>query len=94
VANASKSAGSTTGGVVRLGVATGAAFPDTLTGGAYAANAGAQLVTIASTLDARSVALLQELQPALVAVSVFGGKNVISDAIVDQVTRAVKGKAG
>jgi hypothetical protein len=37
---------------------------------------------------------LQELQPALVAVSVFGGPNVIPAAIVDQVTRTVKGKAG
>ncbi|GAA1980773.1 cell wall-binding repeat-containing protein [Catenulispora subtropica] len=82
------------GAVTRVGIATGTGFPDALTGGAYAANAGAQLVTIASTLDAQTLALLQQLQPALVSVSVFGGPNVISPSVVDQVTKAVKGKAG
>jgi putative cell wall-binding protein len=81
-------------GVTRIGIATGTAFPDALTGGAYAANAGAQLVTIPSTLDPQTVALLQQLQPALLAVSVFGGPKVVPDAVVGQVTRAVKGKAG
>ena len=89
-----RAAAAMNGGVVRIGLATGTAFPDALTGGAYAANAGAQLVTVATSLDPRTVALLQQLQPALVAVSVFGGPNVVSQSLVDQVTRAVNGKAG
>ncbi|NUR60096.1 MAG: hypothetical protein HOV87_15735, partial [Catenulispora sp.] len=89
-----RAAAAMSGGVLRIGVATGAGFPDALTGGAYAANAGAQLVTVATALDPRTVQLLQQLQPALLAVSVFGGPNVVSPSIVDQVTRAVKGKAG
>ncbi|MEY9887727.1 hypothetical protein ABIA31_001356 [Catenulispora sp. MAP5-51] len=82
------------GGVTRIGIATGAAFPDALTGGAYAANAGAQLVIVPSTLDPRTVALLQQLQPALIAVSLFGGTSVISPGTADQVTRTVHGRSG
>ncbi|NUP48239.1 MAG: choice-of-anchor D domain-containing protein [Catenulispora sp.] len=89
-----RAAAAANGGVVRIGIATGMAFPDALTGGAYTANAGGQLVTIASPLDPRTVALLQQLQPALLSVSVFGGKNVVPQPVVDQVTAAVKGKAG
>jgi putative cell wall-binding protein len=89
-----RAAAATSGGVVRLGVATGAGFADALTGGAYAANTGAQLVTVATALDARTVTLLQQLQPALLAVSIFGGPNVVSPAVADQVTRAVNGRAG
>jgi hypothetical protein len=82
------------GGVTRIGIATGGAFPDALTGGAYAANAGAQLVTVGSVLDPRTIALLQQLQPALLSVSMFGGVNVVSAGIADQVTRAVGGRKG
>lgn len=82
------------GGVTRIGIATGTAFPDALTGGAFAANAGAQLVTVSSSLDPRTIALLQQLQPALLSVSLFGGATVISPGVSDTVTRTVHGRAG
>ncbi|MFL6117818.1 MAG: cell wall-binding repeat-containing protein [Catenulispora sp.] len=85
-------AAATAGGVTRLGLATGTAFPDSLTGGAFAANAGGQLVIVESPLDATTLALLRQLQPALVTVELFGGTNVISAALADQVTSAVHGK--
>ncbi|MBW8805288.1 MAG: cell wall-binding repeat-containing protein [Catenulisporales bacterium] len=81
------------GGVLRIGVATGSAFPDALTGGAFAANAGAQLVTVESPLEPTTLMLLQELQPTLVTVALFGGSKVISPALTEQVTGAVHGKA-
>lgn len=89
-----RAAAAASGGVTRIGVATGTGFPDALTGGAFAANSGAELVTVASPLDARTITLLQQLQPALVSVSMFGGVNVIKPATADQVTRAVNGRAG
>jgi hypothetical protein len=82
------------GGVIRVGIATGAAFPDALTGGAFAANAGAQLVTVSSALNPGTISLLQQLQPSLLSVSLFGGTNVISQSLADQVTRTVHGRTG
>lgn len=81
------------GGVHQIGVATGAGFPDALTGGALTAATGGELVLVPSTLPVQIANLLSALRPQLTSVDLFGGTAVISPALAGQVTSAVNGRA-
>ncbi|GAA1994665.1 hypothetical protein GCM10009838_68770 [Catenulispora subtropica] len=76
-----------------LGVASGESFPDALTGGAYAANAGMPLlITEPDTLAEPSRVRLAQWANTLSAVTVFGGPKAVADTVVSSVAAAVKGK--
>jgi putative cell wall-binding protein len=76
-----------------VGIASGESFPDALTGGAYAANAGIPLLITES--DALAAPTLQQLSGwanALTAVTVFGGEKAVGSGVLSEIVSAVKGK--
>lgn len=76
-----------------VGVASGATFPDALTGGAYAANAGIPLlITEPTTLSSPSQARLSGWINSLTAVTVFGGHAAVSDSVLGAIAASVHGK--
>ncbi|MEY9931644.1 putative cell wall-binding protein [Catenulispora sp. GP43] len=73
-------------------MASGVNFPDALTGGAYAANAGEPLLlTDPQTLPAVIAARLSALAPQLRSITLFGGPNAVSTAVENQVVETVHG---
>ncbi|NUR57872.1 MAG: hypothetical protein HOV87_04095 [Catenulispora sp.] len=77
-----------------LGIASGTVFPDALTGGAYAADAGVPLLlTDPKGLPDTVRLLLAALHRQLAAVQIFGGSLAVSDAVDAQVVKAVGGHA-
>ncbi|NUR29324.1 MAG: cell wall-binding repeat-containing protein, partial [Catenulispora sp.] len=78
--------------LTHLGIATGLGFPDALTGGAFTASQGGALVIIPSTLGPDTTHLLNALAPRLATVTMFGGKNVVSETVAGQITTAVGGR--
>jgi hypothetical protein len=75
-----------------VGVASGTAFPDALTGGAFAANAGIPLLTTdPATLSDPTRLRLTGWAGSLTAVTVFGGKVAVSDPVVGGIAGAVNG---
>lgn len=85
VVNATTAAGP----VYRVAVATGDGFPDALTGGALAAETGAVLVTVPSTLTPSISAMLTAMAPNLSWVRMFGGTSVLGPAIQQGLVQAV-----
>ncbi|MBN2248012.1 MAG: cell wall-binding repeat-containing protein [Coriobacteriia bacterium] len=66
-----------------IGIATGADFPDALSGGAACGyERGILLLTPANTLDAHAAAFLADHTVALREIYVFGGSGVVSDAVL------------
>jgi putative cell wall-binding protein len=77
-----------------VGVASGAAFPDALTGGAYAANAAEPLLlTEPDSLPGPTAALLSTWAPQFTAVTVFGGHAAITDQAFAAIVKSVHGTA-
>ena len=78
-----------------VGIASGESFPDALTGGAYAANAGIPLlITESDTLAAPTRYQLSGWANALTAVTVFGGQRAVSSDVMSDIASAVGGKVG
>lgn len=78
-----------------VGIASGSAFPDALTGGAYAANAAEPLLlTAPGSLSAPTAALLSGWASQFTAVAVFGGEAAISGPTFATIVKTVHGKAG
>lgn len=78
-----------------VGVASGTAFPDALTGGAYAANAAEPLLlTAPGALSAPTASLLSGWASQFTAVTVFGGESAISGPTFTAIVKAVHGTAG
>lgn len=80
-----------TGHASGLGVATGFNFPDSLTGGAYAAIAGEPLMLT----DPRSVSpqllwTLNGMTTTLKSVQIFGGQKAVPQGIEDAITAALR----
>ncbi|MEZ0114861.1 hypothetical protein ABH920_008896 [Catenulispora sp. EB89] len=76
-----------------VGVASGAAFPDALTGGAYAANAGMPLlITEPAGFPAPIRAVLSAEAPTLRSVTLFGGDQALADSVEYAIASTVKGK--
>ena len=77
-----------------VGVASGMAFPDALTGGAFAANAGIPLlITAPGTLSGPTRSLLAGWAYSLTAVTLFGGEKAITPTVDGEIVTAVHGKA-
>ena len=78
-----------------VGVASGATFPDALTGGAaIAASGGALMLTEQATLSEPTRATLTGWQSQLSMVEVFGGSAAIGDRPFASVVAAVQGSIG
>ncbi|WP_344656128.1 cell wall-binding repeat-containing protein [Catenulispora subtropica] len=76
-----------------VGVASSVTFPDALTGGAYAANAGMPLlITEPGALSDSTRFQLSGWANSLVAVEVFGGRVAVSDGVMNDVARTVHGR--
>jgi putative cell wall-binding protein len=76
-----------------VGIASGATFPDALTGGAYAANAGIPLlITENDTLVDPVRRQLSGWAAALGAVTVFGGEKAVDGSVLNDIAGAVHGK--
>ncbi|MEH6992958.1 cell wall-binding repeat-containing protein [Neobacillus drentensis] len=69
-------------------VATGYNFPDSLAGAALAAKDKAGIVLVSSTLPEAAKAYLSSLD--LVEVNVFGGEDVVSPAVVSEISKLLK----
>jgi putative cell wall-binding protein len=77
-----------------IGVASGTTFPDALTGGAYAANAGEPLLlTAPGSLPSTTAGLLAGWASQFTAVTVFGGQSAISGPTFAAIVKAVHGSA-
>lgn len=77
------------------GLASGTVFPDALTGGAYAANAGIPLLlTDPKALPPNVSGLLALWKQQLAAVEIFGGPVAVSVGVQSSVATAVGGKIG
>jgi hypothetical protein len=77
-----------------VGVASGVAFPDALTGGAFAANAGIPLlITAPGTLSGPTRSLLAGWAYSLTAVTLFGGEKAITPTVDGEIVTAVHGRA-
>ena len=75
-----------------VGVAYAFNFPDALTGGAFAANAGEPLLlTGSTTADPGLLAALNGWRSSVTAVEIFGGKSVISQNAENQIANAIGG---
>ncbi|WP_190276714.1 cell wall-binding repeat-containing protein [Catenulispora acidiphila] len=73
-----------------VGVASGTAFPDALTGGAFIANAGGALVlTDPTRLTASTGALLTGWHGGLSTIEVFGGPLAVSGPTYDAIVKTV-----
>lgn len=78
-----------------VGIASGESFPDALTGGAYAANAGIPLlITENDTLAAPTRYQLSGWAHALTTVTVFGGQKAVSSGVMSDIASAVSGRIG
>lgn len=78
-----------------VGIASGVAFPDALTGGALAANAGAPLLlTDPVALPDSTRGLLASWAPQLAEITVFGGTAAIPTRTFQSIVDAVHGRAG
>jgi hypothetical protein len=78
-----------------VGIASGSAFPDALTGGAYAANAAEPLLlTDPGSLSAPTASLLSGWASQFTAVTVFGGNAAISGPTFAAIVKTVHGTAG
>lgn len=78
-----------------VGIASGVAFPDALTGGAFAANAGAPLLlTDPVALPDSTRGLLASWAPQLAEITVFGGGAAIPTRTFQSIVDAVHGRAG
>jgi putative cell wall-binding protein len=76
-----------------VGLSSGVNFPDALTGGAYAANAGMPLLlTDPRALPDSTAATLAALAPHLTAVTLFGGNAAISSDVEASIAKAVHGR--
>ena len=76
----------------RVGVASGQAFPDSLTGGAYAASAGMPLLlTDPRTLSPTTAHLLATLAAQLQSVTIFGGPAAVSPTTEGDIVTSVHG---
>jgi putative cell wall-binding protein len=76
-----------------IGVASGTTFPDALTGGAFAANAGVPLlITEPTVLSGPTQAQLAMWVNSLATVDVFGGKVAVSDGVLNAVATTLHGK--
>jgi parallel beta-helix repeat protein len=81
--------------VTGAGIASGMNFPDALTGGAYAANAGMPLLlTDPKSLPGTTGDLLGSLASHLVAVTLFGGPAAISPDVEGAIAARVHGRLG
>jgi hypothetical protein len=77
------------------GLASGTVFPDALTGGAYAANAGIPLLlTDPKQLPPNVAALFATWKQQLAAIEVFGGPAAVSTGVQSSVATAVGGHVG
>jgi parallel beta-helix repeat protein len=78
-----------------VGLASGTVFPDALTGGAYAANAGIPLLlTDPQQLPANVAGLLGSWQRHLAAVEIFGGPAAVSTGVQAAVAKQIGGRVG
>lgn len=76
-----------------VGIASGVTFPDALTGGAFAANAGMPLlITEPTTLSEPARACLAGWVSQLTAVTVFGGPAAVTAGTETQIAAAVHGR--
>ncbi|MFL6116903.1 MAG: cell wall-binding repeat-containing protein [Catenulispora sp.] len=76
-----------------VGIASGLTFPDALTGGAYAANAGMPLlITEPTTLSGPTRYRLSGWINSLTFVTVFGGTAAVNEGVVNDIAAAVHGK--
>jgi PKD repeat protein len=76
-----------------VGVASGEAFPDALTGGAYAANAGMPLlITEPAALPDPIRAVLSAEARTLGAVTLFGGGQAVADGVETAIANTVDGR--
>ena len=79
---------------VGAGVSSGVTFPDALTGGAFAANAGLPLLlTPPNALAPDTAMVLQGWARSLTSVTIFGGPNAVTRPVADAITRVVGGRA-
>jgi len=77
-----------------IGVATGSAFADALTGGAYMAmNGGPLLLTKSASLPAPTVQAVRSVWSTTSEVDVFGGPNAVSATVFGQLVSMVHGVA-
>lgn len=76
-----------------VGVASGEVFPDALTGGAYAANAGMPLLITEPTMLPDPIrAVLSAQAHTLSTVTLFGGDQAVSNGVESAIAGAVDGK--
>ncbi|ACU72020.1 putative cell wall binding repeat 2-containing protein [Catenulispora acidiphila DSM 44928] len=76
-----------------IGVASGKAFPDALTGGAYAANAGMPLlITDPAVLSSAVRGVLIEEYSTLRSVTLFGGNQAVSDGVEATIANEISAK--
>jgi putative cell wall-binding protein len=69
-----------------VGVSTGENFPDALGGGvAMGANGGVVVLTTTGVLDPSAASTLRTYADETYVVQVFGGKNAVSDRVVDSI---------
>ncbi|MFL6117889.1 MAG: cell wall-binding repeat-containing protein [Catenulispora sp.] len=77
-----------------VAIAGGTAFPDALTGGAFAANAGLPLLlTDPQRLDSATADQLHVWANTLASVTIFGGRSAVTRPVADAITRTVGGTA-
>lgn len=82
------------GGPAGVGVASGLTFPDALTGGAFAANAGLPLLlTPPDTLAPETAQVLGAWSLHLSSVTIFGGPSAVARPVANAITWAVGGKS-
>lgn len=75
----------------RVGLATGLAYPDALTGGAYMANAGGPLLlTDPKVLSSATEAALKTVAATTSGVDIFGGDKAVDPAVANAVAAIVK----
>lgn len=73
-----------------VGIATGATFPDALSGGAFMAHIfGPMLLTNPTTLNAHTGAFLDQNRVAIDAAFIFGGGGAVSFVVDGQVAAAI-----
>ena len=73
-----------------VGVATGLAFPDALTGGAYMASVGGPLLlTDPNTESAETAAAINLVATKTPEIDIFGGTKAVSPAVATSIQTAV-----
>jgi hypothetical protein len=80
-----------TGKTAPLGVATGALYPDALTGGAYMATIdGPLLLTDPSALSPATKAEISDVAATAPSITIFGGEKAITPAVANAIAALVK----